>query len=421
MSITGKGFKKLIKVSEALRKIEAELRYRITEAEVVDLISSINRVAAENIVAPADIPPFNRAAMDGYAVRAEDISGATTTNPVLLKVIGKIEVGELSDVVVSEGDAVEISTGAPIPKGANAVVPYEETNRIGEYIEVYKAIPPWKNISKRGEDIKRGSIVISKGSTIRAWNIGVLASLNIVKVKVYRKPKIAVLSTGNEIVELGCKIEEGKIVDSTKWMLRALIESLNCEFINLGISSDNKGEIAEKVLKGIKLADMIITTGGTSVGKRDYTVEAVMEAGGNLIFHGVSMRPGKPTAFAILNEKPILMLSGFPVAALMGFEVFGRKIISLISGLKAQPKPKVKAKISRRVASIIGVRDYLRVKLKVVNGELWAEPLKLTGSGILSTITEASGIVVIPEEVEGFDVGDEVEVILLEPIEELNL
>ncbi len=417
MSIIGRGFKQLIKVNEALKRIEENLNYRINDVEVVDLISSVNRVSAENIIAPFDVPPFNRAAMDGYAIRAEDISGASTSNPILLKVIGKIEAGEECNLELSSGEAVEISTGAPIPSGANAVIPYEDTRRIGDYIEIYKSIPVLKNISRRGEDIRHGEIVLRRNEVIKAWDIGVLASLNMTKIKVYRKPKVAVLSTGSELIELGSKIERGKIINSTKWMLAALISDFNGQFIDLGIIGDDINEISDKIINAIDMVDMIITTGGTSVGKKDYTVKAVEHAGGKIVFHGISMRPGKPTGFAILNGKPILMLSGFPVAALIGFEIFGKKILSLISGYKEPPKAKVKAKMLRRVASIPGVRDFLRVKLKVIDDELWAEPLKLTGSGILSTITEASGLIVIPEEVEGIDEGEEVEVILLESIE----
>ncbi|MCS7385366.1 MAG: molybdopterin molybdotransferase MoeA [archaeon GB-1867-005] len=419
LTILGRGFKKLIKVEEAIRRVEKELTYRINEVEVVDLISSLGRISAETIVAPIDVPPYDRAAMDGYAAGAEDITGATQLNPAILKLIGSIEVGELKDIKVNRGEAVEISTGAKIPEGANVVVPYEDARKVDGYVEVYRAIPLWKNISKRGEDIKAGELVLAKGTTIKAWDIGVLASLNITKVKVLRRPRIAVLSTGNELIELGEELKLGKIVNSTKWMIASLIKEVGGEFIDLGTSEDEVKEISNRILNGLKLADIVITTGGTSVGKKDFVIKAVEAIGAKIVFHGVSMRPGKPTGFAILNGKPIIMLSGFPVAALIGFELFAKKAISLISGWKEIPKQKIKAKMARRVASELGFRDFLRVKLKRVESEILAEPLKLTGSGILSTITKSSGMIIIPEEVEGIEEGEEVEVILLRPLEDI--
>ena len=417
LTVAGIGFKELIKVDEAICRIKQEITYRISEVEVVDLISSLGRVSSENILAPIDVPPYDRAAMDGYAARAEDITGATQLNPAILKLIGSIEVGEFKDIKVNRGEAVEISTGAKIPEGANVVVPYEDARKVNGYVEVYRAIPVWKNISMKGEDIKAGELALEKDMVIRSWDIGVLASLNITKVKVYRKPRIAVLSTGNELIELGEDLKPGKIVNSTKWMIAALIDELGGEFIDLGTARDQEEEIAKRVLEGLKHADMVITTGGTSVGKKDYVIKAVKSIGAKILFHGVSMRPGKPTGFAVLNGKPIVMLSGFPVAALIGFELFAKKAISIISGLKETPRPRIKAKMTRRVASELGVRDFLRVKLVRSGSEFLAEPLKLTGSGILSTITKSTGMVVIPEEVEGVEEGEEVDVILLRPLE----
>ena len=418
MKVREKGFTKLIKVEEAKRLIDEKIAYNIREYEEVDLLESLGRISFENVMSPIDVPPFDRAAMDGYAAKAKDITGASMRNPAILKVIGYIEAGDKKETILTERSAVEISTGAPIPKGADTVIPYEETRRTGEYIEVYSAIPPGRNISKKGEDIRRGEVVLRRGEKIKSWNIGVLASINKVKVKVYRKPRVAIISTGNELKELGEKLGEKEIINSTGAMLKALICEVGGEPVYYGNVSDDTNLISKKIMKSIRFNDFIVVTGGTSVGKRDYTIEAVMKAGGKIIFHGVAMRPGKPTALAILNGKPILMLSGYPVAALIGFHLFGRKIMNRICGTKDPPLPKVKAKISRRVASRPGITDFLRVKIYKTPNGLIAEPLKITGSGVLSSIIKSNGLVIISEEKEGLEHEEEVDVIIFKPLEE---
>lgn len=418
MAIIGLGFKSLTTVQDAINKLKNHIKFKIKDVKEVDLLSSLGYVSAEEIKATMNIPPFDRAAMDGYAALSEDIRGASPNNPIILKVIGRIEVGEISQTTLKSGEAVEISTGAKIPEGADVVIPYEEARKANEYIEVYKTLPKWKNISRKGEDLRKGETVLPKNQMIRAWDIGVIASLNITKVKVYRKPRIGILSTGGELIELGSKIETGKIVNSTKWMLAALTIESGGEFVDLGTTQDDIYEISDKIENAIENLDIIITTGGTSVGKKDYTIKAIEKIGAKKIFHGVSIKPGKPTGVAAYKGKPIVMLSGFPVAALIGFEVFVKPIIEIISGNKYTPPPKIKARISRRVASTPGFRDFLRVKVIKKDGEYYAEPLKLTGSGILSTVTKANGIIIIPEEVEGLEENEEVEVVLLKALEE---
>jgi len=418
LALTGIGFKSLIKVDDAIKRIKAKLNYRIVEYEEVNVLEALNRICYEDVIANLDIPPFDRAAMDGYAVKAEDTIGASIKNPILLKVSGYVETGVKQNLELKSGCAIEISTGAPIPKYANAVIPYEDVRRIGDYIEVYSPVHPWKNVSLKGEDIKAGDVVLKKGTIIRPWDIAALASLNINKIRVIRKPKIGILSTGTEIIEPGGKLENGKIFNSTKIMLKALIIEDHGEPVDLGVVEDDEEKICEVILKSIDQCDVIITTGGTSVGKSDKTINAIKSVGGEIIFHGVAMRPGKPTAMAILKGKPIVMLSGFPVAALTGYQNFVKTILEEICGMKFPQQPKVKAKMARRVASQLGSREYLRVKVVKEGEEYIAIPLRLTGSGLLSSVTQATGIVIIPEEVEGIEEGEIVEVTLIKGVDE---
>ena len=412
------GFKTLTKVDEALKLIDERVTHKVEGYEEVEISEAMNRICYEDVISPVNVPPFNRAAMDGYAVKAEDTTSASIKNPIILKVIGCIDVGGAAEIELKPGCAIEISTGAPMPKGADAVIPYEETRRINEYIEVYSQVHPWKNVSLMGEDIKIGDIILKRGTIIRPWDIAVLASVNILKVKVLRKPVVGVLSTGSEVIEPGESIGEGKIWNSTKTMLKALILEDYGIPLDLGVVEDDENKICEKIMNALPKCDVIITTGGTSIGRSDKTVNAVKRVGGEIIFHGVSMRPGKPTAMAIVKGKPIVMLSGFPVAALTGYQNFVRRVLERICGIKFPPQPRIKAKIDRRIASQLGSREYLRVKVLRRGDEYIAIPLRLTGSGLLSSITQANGIVVIPENVEGYEEGDIVEVTLLRGVDE---
>ncbi|MEM2136615.1 MAG: molybdopterin molybdotransferase MoeA [Candidatus Methanomethylicia archaeon] len=418
MGIIGGGFKELIKVDDAVKLMEEAITHRIMEAEEIGIEEALGRINFEDIISPMNIPPFNRAAMDGYAVKAEDTNSASIKNPIILKVIGYVNVGETFEKRIDNGTAVEIATGAPLPEGADAIVPYEDTKRIGEYIEVYSPAYPGRNVSFIGEDIKVNEKVLLKGTIIRPWNIAVLASINITRIRVLRKFIAGILSTGSELVEPGQKLEEGKIVNSTKIMLKTLIVEDGGRPLDLGIVEDEEDEIRERIEKVIGECDMIITTGGTSVGKTDKTIEAIRKMGGRVIFHGVSMRPGKPTALAIIDGKPIIMLSGYPVAALTGYQNFVRKAIELMCGVKMPPQPRIMARMARRVASQLGSREYLRVKVVKRNGEYIAIPLRLTGSGLLSSITKATGMVIISEEEEGIEEGELVEIFLFKQVEE---
>jgi len=414
-----KGFKELTLIEDALRKMKERMTHRIQELEEVDLLSALGRVCGEDVLAPIDSPPYDRSAMDGYAVIAEDTFGASITNPIELKLVGRIEAGMSSESIpkISRGQAAEILTGAPIPTGANAVVPVENAKREGNVIKVFQQVHPYQNISRRGEDYRKSDIVVRRGTIIKPWHIGALASLGISRIKVLRKPRIALISTGSELIELEKEAEAGKIYDSTKPMLKSLLIEHGAEPLDLGIAKDQLDDILAKLRYGLEHADAVIVTGGTSVGEKDLVPEAVSE-NAEIIVHGLKIRPAKPTGLAIADGKPIFMLSGFPVAALIGFQVLVIPALEQMLGCKFDPKPKVKGVLTRRVASPPGIRTFVRVKaFKNEEGRVLVEPLRVTGSGVLSTLTRGNGLLIIPEEVEGFDEGDVVEVELLSSIE----
>ncbi|PUA34265.1 MAG: molybdopterin molybdenumtransferase MoeA, partial [Candidatus Terraquivivens tikiterensis] len=364
---------------------------------------------------------FDRSAVDGYAVVAEDTFGSSPSNPVELRVVGKAYAGmRPSDTLrVDRGEAVEIYTGAPLPCGANAVVMLEHTNRLsGDSVEVLYPVSPYQNVSRKGEDYKKGELVIKGGTRIRPWHIGALAALNIPKVKVLRKPRVAVLSTGSELVEVGSDLKMGDVVNSSRPMLKSLLREIGCDVLDLGTVPDELERIKESIREGLRAADALVVTGGTSVGELDLVPEAINSLGKpGLVVHGIAMRPAKPTGFGVIDGKPVFILSGLPVAALVGFQNFVKPSIQMMLGLQDEPKLTVRGRLTRRVANPHGVRSFVRVKVIREGDAYYIEPLMLTGSGLISTLTKANGMLVLPEDVEGYDEGEEVEVELFQPIE----
>jgi molybdopterin molybdotransferase len=310
-------------------------------------------------------------------------------------------------------------TGNPLPKGANAVVMLENTKRINSKIEVWTSVTPGENVSRKGEDVAKGETVIRAGTRLKPQHLGLMAALGVAEVKVFEKPKIAILATGNELVNLDEKPQEGQIFETNRPVISALCQELGVEPIDLGIAKDDVKEILEKLKIGIKKADIIITTGGTSVGASDLVPETVNKIGKpGVVVHGVAMRPAMPTALAVVNGKPIIILSGNPVAAMIGFEVFARPLISRVLGLKQEEhRLTVEAKITRRLSTTLGRRTFVRVRVFKRDGAFFAEPISARGSGLISTMTRSNGYVIVPENREGLEEGETVSVHLFSNVE----
>ena len=404
-----KGFEKLTNIDEAFSTLLKKLKPERLGSERIPIHVALERVTAEDFIAENDLPHFNRSAVDGYAVRAQDTFEASQFSPKALRLTENEE--------VRENEARQIWTGNPLPKGADAMVMLEYTKRIKDKIEVGIAVTPGGNVSKRGEDVQRGEIAVKAGTRLKPHHVGLLAALGVTHVNVVKKPKVAILSTGNELVELGRKAKPNQIVDSNKLILSSMCQELGAEPLDLGIAKDDLLEISTKIREGLQRADVVITTGGTSVGYPDLVPAAVNEIGTpGVIVHGMAMRPGMPTALAGLQGKPVFILSGNPVAAMIGFEVFARPLILVLLGVESEPRPLLKAKLTRKVASALGRRVFLRVTVFERDGEFFAEPVRIKGAGVLSTMTKANGYVIIPENREGLEKGESVIVHLFDKI-----
>ena len=387
------GFKKLTNVDEALSVFLKTLKLKRLPATRVPLKAALNRVLAEDFIAETDLPSFDRSAVDGYAVRAQDSFEASQFNPKVLSLTENSQIGK--------NEARQIWTGNALPKGADAAVMLEYTKVVDDKIEVWKAVTPGENVSKKGEDIRKGEVALKAGTRLKPHHLGLLGALGETHVSVVKRPKVAILSTGNELVELGRTPKLCQVIDVNRLILSSLCQELGAEPYDLGITKDDADKIAEKIQEGLKQADVVITTGGTSVGYADLVPTAVNHIGKpGVIVHGVAMRPGMPTALAILDRKPVFVLSGNPVASMIGFEVFARPVLLKLLGVEVEPRPVLKAKLTRRVSSELGRRVFLRVYAFEREGEFYAEPIRIKGSSILSTMTKANGYVIIPENCE---------------------
>jgi molybdopterin molybdotransferase len=406
-----KGFQKLTSTDEAMRTWLNVLQVKRCSEVTVPLNEALNRVLAEDIVAKDDLPRFDKSAVDGYALKAEDTTGASQFKPVILQ-ITEVE-------KVTSKQARQIWTGNPIPKGANAVVMIENTKKRDGELEVWVQLATGGNVSKKGEDVKKGENVVKAGTRLKPYHLALLSALGNSEAKVVEKPKIGILATGNELAEAGSKPSENQIFESNRIMLSAMCHELGAEPADLGIAKDDLAEIAEKLKIGLRKCDAIITSGGTSVGGLDLVPDAVNNSGKpGVIVHGMALRPAMPTALAMLDGKPVMILSGNPVAAIIGFEVFARLLICKMLGMKqTEPRPTVNAVMTRKVATALGRKTFVRVRVTQKNGEHFAEPVSARGSGAISTMTRGNGFVIVPENREGVAEGELVTVHLFGNVE----
>ncbi len=388
-------FKSLTSVDRAL-EIFLNNVTPVKGVEDVPLREATGRVLASSIVAASDVPGYRRAAMDGWAVRAEDTVGASSSSPLALRIGDD----------VAPRVAVRVHTGSKMPRHADAVVMIEDTERVEEMVEVRAQVHPFENVGAQGEDVKKGEVVLDTGHSMRPADIGLLASLGLASAPVFERPAVAVIPTGEELVS--DHPSAGEVIETNGLMNSLLVEQWGALSRYRHFVPDDS-ELINAALRNDVDADMIITTGGTSVGQRDLVPQVVHELG-RVLVHGIAMSPGKPTALGVIGNTPIICLPGFPVACLIASFVFARPAVyRLAHKMPARAQP-VQGRLARKLVGKPGSRAYARVALK--EGKVY--PIMVSGSGILSSLVKADGLVIIPEDVEGYDAGTVVEVTLLE-------
>jgi molybdopterin molybdotransferase len=409
----------LITVEEALAEILSHVRP--LGPERVPILEALGRVLAEQIVSDIDIPPFDNSAMDGYAVRAADVAVV----PARLAVRGSVAAGYVAAELLEPGTAIRIMTGAPLPNGADAVVPFEETSDADRSkearlaapaagIEVRLAIKTRDNVRPAGEDLRRGELVMAPGRVIRAQEVGVLASLGRPSVLVHRRPRVAILATGDELLEVDEPLAPGKIRNSNEYTNTALVTRTGGVPIRLGIARDTAGELTAKIRAGLaEGADLFLTSGGVSVGDYD-VVKDVLGAEGRMQFWQVNMRPGKPLAFGLLpGGVPLIGLPGNPVSAMVSFEQFARPAILKMLGHTDLAKPTIQALLDEPVTTS-GRRTYARVVVTRREGRYHARTTGGQGSGVLTSMAKANGLAIVPEGADYLAAGTEVTVQMLD-------
>jgi len=410
-----KMFRRLMTFDEAKKVVDERLKPETFVEEEVSLLDAYNRVLKENVVSALDIPPFNRSTVDGFAVKAKDTFGAEENQPVTLKVRGVVNIGELPKIRIMKGEAAEIVTGAPIPEGADAVVMVEDTNIEAKELRVYRAITKEGNVMKKGSDIKKGETVLKTGQVLGASQIGVLAALGLTKIKVFKVPVVAVLSTGGEVTEPGKELPDGKIYDINAYSLNTAVRESGGKPLYLGVVPDDKVALRKALDRALASADMILTSGGVSVGPHDLTPQIVDSLGEPGVFvSGIAVKPGKPTTVALVERKPVFALPGHPTSALLIFHLLARPVIQLMSGRTATEAKTVKALAGKRMFQAKGRRTFVMVKLKRgKSNALVAEPVETGASGAITTLAKADGFVEIPENQQFIDADEEVDVVLL--------
>ncbi len=405
----------LLSVDEARERILSH--FQPVATETLPLIACVNRVLAQDALATTDLPPFDNSSMDGFAIRVADVTDASVTSPRSLRVVADIPAGVFPTISLAEGEAARIMTGAQVPDGANAVVPVEDTdfnNRDAgsaapEQVAISKSVIKGENIRLRGMDIHAGEVVLHKGRALKPQDLGLLAMLGYSNVSVHRKARVALFSSGNELLEVSATLEPGKIRDSNSYMLAALLEEADAEVMRLGIAKDNHESVRELLEKAIDLrVDLILSSAGVSVGAFDF-VKEVIEAHGKMDFWRVNMRPGKPLAFGEYKNIPFIGLPGNPVSAFVGFEVFVRDVIGKLNGTYNGSRRKVQVRCAEQIDSD-GRESYLRAEIHPdgENGHLIAHLTGHQGSGNLHSLVRANALLIIPAGVKCVPAGQEV-------------
>ncbi len=393
--------------------------FKPVETEMSSLNACAGRVLAADIIS-SDLPPFDNSSVDGFAIITNDVADATSASSLTLSVVADIPAGSSSDITLAHGQAARIMTGAPVPKGADAVIMVEDTdfnNRnpgapAPKTVKVFKNIQTGENVRARGMDIKMGRKILFAGTRLRAQEIGLLAMLGVANLSIYRKPRVALLSSGDELMPVELRLAPGQIHDSNSYILSVLITELGCDVLPLGIAPDQRDAIQFLFDQAIGMnADLIISSAGVSVGALDY-VKEVVESNGKLDFWRVNMRPGKPLAFGDYHSVPFIGLPGNPVSAFVGFEVFARPAIERLAGSKTATRTKVKVRLAEAIESD-GRESYLRAIVEERDEVLSAKLTGHQGSGNLLSLVQANALLIVPAGVKSLAIGDQAEAWML--------
>ena len=405
------------KVLEPREALNVLLTVNPVGTEEIPTVRARARVLADELRSAVDLPHFHRAAMDGYAVIAKDTFGASQSLPAYLKLAGVVEMGKEAAQPLTPGTAMRISTGGMMPPHADSVVMVEYTDETDAgLVEIHRGVSPWQNVIQIGDDIKKGELVFPRGRRLRAHDLGALTGVGIASIPVFKKPRIALISTGDEIVDVESEPRPGQVRNINQHSLAGLIEECGGELKDWGVVRDDRTALRDAIAGALEWSDLVLLSGGSSMGAKDIALETILSfPDAQFVFHGISIAPGKPTIFAKACGKPILGLPGYPVSALVIFDLFAAPLIRRLGGENLDVLEKfsrsVRAVLKTNVASQIGREDYVRVVLERSPAGLLAAPLP-SKSGAIFTLVKADGMVRVDMNQDGLEQGEEVEVIL---------
>ncbi len=398
---------------EALQVLRKHLSLN-AEVELVPTAEALGRVTAEQISSPEDLPAFPRSTMDGYSVRSRDTSGASEGLPAYLEVLGEVPMGRAPDITLSEGQAAKAYTGGMLAHGADAVIMVENTQPVDDTtLEAVRAVAPGENVIQVGEDTRRGDLILEAGHLLRPQDVGGLMALGITTVSVGRRPRVAIVSTGDEVVSPDVTPAPGQIRDINTYSISGLVTKSGGIPVPVAVVEDDYEAQRTAAQQAMELGDILLFSAGSSVSSRDLTADVIGSLGKpGVLVHGISLKPGKPTIVGIVEGKPAFGLPGNPVSAMVVFDLLVRPTIFLLSGCTNPPEPAVlRARLLRDIASIPGREDYVQVRLVHQNGDLCAEPI-FGKSNLIYTLVRASGTVRVPLDTGGLYEGEEVSVTL---------
>lgn len=403
--------KRMISVEEAQKIILHEIK--AMGLERVGLLQALGRILSEDVFSQRDLPPWDNSSMDGFAVRWQDVQGGSRTIPKNLKILEEIPAGTLPKKRVVQGTASQIMTGAPLPEGANAVVMVEETQRQGNEVSIFGEVQDGENIRRRGENIRKGEMVLGRGTPIGPAGIGMLASVGRSFLTVFRVPRVAILATGNELVEVDGEITPEKIINSNSFSLAAQIGECGARYRLLGIARDTQEDVVSKLSQGLD-ADLILVSGGVSVGSYDFVKQASQVLGADLKFWKVALKPGAPLAFGLLQGKPFFGLPGNPVSSMVTFELFVRPALLKMMGLPSWFRTQLEVVVGKDLSNDTGKTYLIRVMVERVGDQYVATPSGEQGSGILMSMVKANGLLILPEKQRKVNAGERCRVLLLD-------
>jgi len=384
--------------------------------EIINVKESLWRTVAENVRAKYDIPNYDNSAMDGFALRSKDTKNATKTHPVKLKIVGQLQAGSVTKYKISSCECITVMTGSCIPLGSDAVVEKEKVVVENGYIKIFSPVEKYRNIRFRGEDVKKGELVVKKGTLITPQVLGMIISCGYDKIKVYRKPKVGIIATGDELVDVGEKISFGKVYNVNSYTLSGLVSKYGCEYINFGIAKDEYKELTSKIKKALNLCDIVLISGGVSKGEYDFVKPVLTKLSVKPFFWQVKQRPGKPVFFGIYfkngNKVPVFGVPGNVVSNFIVFEMLVKPLLFKLSG-RDDEDIYYQAVIEEKIVKKSGVKLFLRGITKYVNGKFFVRTTGPQGSGILKSLVIGNCIIILDEKVEVVNPGDVVKIKLL--------